>query len=35
MEFFEEEMITTIESACICDDQSCVSSGCDPNTCDG
>lgn len=35
MKFFDEETALVSLSVCTCDDQSCVSSGCDPNTCDG
>ena len=34
MKFFDEEIKTIDVFTCVCDDQSCVSSGCDPFTCD-
>ena len=34
MKFFNEEVMEMMVSSCTCDDQSCVSSGCDPNSCD-
>lgn len=34
MEFFDNEVIMNEICVCTCDDQSCVSSGCDPVSCD-